>query len=93
MARRKRKSFGVLYHRGASQSSVRSTTRTFSVKVDVWREKGASSNRQFCALAYIMKSGHKRVHPRRAGDVACARTPTVVAKRALRLFAAKNWYR
>ena len=97
MARRRRRSrFGALLHRGASFTRTGSGTRHMTIHVGVQRNIGASRNHQFCAWAYIPKSGHGR--PKgykglRAGSLTCAPTPTVVIKRALRSLASSQWYR
>ena len=103
MARR-RKRFGILYHRGAAQSGVKASIRYMSVRVMVLRMTGASKERQFCARAMIPRAGAKRggavLWGTRAGRSrlremqgnACAATPTIAVKRALRVFASERWY-
>jgi len=93
MARRRRKrSFGVLTHRHASSARVGGGDRSFTVKVEIHRNIGASRERFFCSHAYIPKKGRaRRAAGYRYGPTACASTPTVAAKRALRLFVGKNW--
>jgi hypothetical protein len=85
MARRRRRSFGALQHRGGSGTSVRSADREFSVRVGVSRNIGSSRANQYCAWAYLPKSGHKRTRRgMRGSDRMCASTPTKAAKKALR---------
>lgn len=93
MAKRRRKSgLGILQHRGASQTSVKQrAARQVTVKVNVWRHRGARRAKQFCADAYIARPGRASRHARhgtgrtgmRSGAAVCGSTPTKATQKAL----------
>ena len=101
MARKRKRSYGVLTHQRASYFSKKSLGRTINVKVSVQRNIGASKNAQFVAEACIARKGKRsggvtlystRVGAR-CGSAASASTPTKAAKAALRSFSKSNWNR
>ena len=96
MARRRKRSFGVLTHRGAGQYSGRSRSRKVNVQVVIFREKGASRKGQYCAWARLARKAIPRGDApasSRVGKTVCGPTPTVVMKRALRVFISDKWTR
>jgi len=88
----KRRRYGALTHRGASQSRIRGE-RDFSIRVHLHRNLGGSREHQYCASAYIPKSGRARRKGIgfRSGRSVCGPTPTTTAKRAIRVFLAQSW--
>ncbi len=102
MARkRRRRGFGVLYHRGASSYSRKSRTRAVTIRVAIERNIGASRAAQYCAWAKLPRQPTRtggggaggRPPSLRSGKVVCGPTPTVAVKRALRVFIASSWSR
>lgn len=92
MARRGR--FGVLYHRGAAQSGVRSPSRKVTITARVRRNRGAGRACQYLAFAAVHGPAGSRTGSGHVGrHEVCGSTPTLAIKRALRVLAAQQWTR
>lgn len=86
--------FGAVAKHGSGYSQ-RDHGRFFSVSVQVSRDIGASTARQYQAHACVVKTGHGRPRSRYGvrSDRRCGsgsgRTPTAAGKKALRVLASK----